>query len=194
LLGLSGQNGLFTPEVCKEMGKINDRPIIFPMSNPLSKAECTAQVAFENTDGRAIFASGSPFDDVTLSNGKVCHTNQANNMFIFPGVGLGAILGKCKVVSDDMLMVAAETLASSLSKEDLAVGKVYPHVRDIRKVSRAITVAVINQAVREDNCDEKLKSYSKKEIEEYVDSEMYMPGYTTLVYRPEGKELNKKSD
>jgi malic enzyme len=192
ILGLSCVPGLFTPDVCREMAKINDRPIIFPMSNPLSKAECTAQSAFENTDGKAIFASGSPFADVTLQNGKVCYTNQANNMFIFPGVGLGAVLGKCEVVSDEMLMVAAETLANSMSSEDLAVGKVYPNVKDIRKVSRSIAIAVINQAVREGNCDPKFKSYSKDEIEEYVDSEMYMPGYTQLVYRPEGKELNQK--
>ena len=135
LLGLSGVGGLFTEEVCRLMAASQESPIIFPMSNPSAKAECTAEVAFRCTQGRAIFASGSPFDDVTLPDGTFCRANQANNMFIFPGLGLGAVIGRCKKVSDAMLMASAEALANFLSVEDLQKGHVYPVITDIRKVT-----------------------------------------------------------
>ena len=129
---------MFTEEICREMAKINEKPVIFAMSNPSSKAECTAETAFRCTEGRALFASGSPFDDVTLPSGRQCLSNQANNMFIFPGLGLGAVLGKCRVVSDAMILIASEALASVMSEEDLAVGMVYPKIEDIRKVCSSL--------------------------------------------------------
>jgi malic enzyme len=86
------------------------------------------------TQGRAIFASGSPFDDVTLEDGTYCKSNQANNMFIFPGLGLGAVLGRCKTISDSMILTASEALAASLSDEEVKHGMVYPDVDKIRKV------------------------------------------------------------
>eukprot|EP00607_Mallomonas_marina_P002851 CAMPEP_0182428456 /NCGR_PEP_ID=MMETSP1167-20130531/23041_1 /TAXON_ID=2988 /ORGANISM="Mallomonas Sp, Strain CCMP3275" /LENGTH=476 /DNA_ID=CAMNT_0024611391 /DNA_START=368 /DNA_END=1798 /DNA_ORIENTATION=+ len=186
LLGLSGTSGIFTDEVLTEMGRINEQPIIFPMSNPSSKAECTAETAFRCTEGRAIFASGSPFDDVTLSNGRLCKANQANNMFIFPGLGQGAILGKCHKISDDMLMEAAETLAKFIPSEDAKLGVVYPSVSDIREVSINIATAVIIQAQKENNIQNNdLISKSPEEIQEYVVTNMYEPGYSTLVYSPQ---------
>lgn len=179
--------GLFTDEVCTEMGRLNDKPIIFPMSNPLSKAECTAKLAFTCTQGRAIFASGSPFEDVVLEDGKLCHSNQANNMFIFPGLGLGAVLGKCKTIPDSMMMATAEALADYISDSDVAVGKVYPDVSEIRKVSKEIAVAVIESAKAEKNCDKKFLTWSSDDISNFVESEMYQPRYAPLVYREPGK-------
>jgi len=143
LLGLSGFPDLFTDDVCRAMASYQDKPIIFPMSNPSSKAEASAERVFRCTDGRAVFASGSPFEDVTLPSGRVCISNQANNMFIFPGLGQGAILGNCQRVSDGMLMAASEALASHLSEEDLAMGMVYPKIGDIREVGGAIAGGIM---------------------------------------------------
>ena len=190
ILGLSGVGGLFTEEICTEMGKINDQPIIFPMSNPSSKAECSAEVAFNATEGRAIFASGSPFDNVTLPNGKVCITNQANNMFIFPGLGLGVVLAKAKYISDEMLMVTAEALAKFVSPSEVASCKVYPDVDDIRSVSKSIAVAVIKHAVKENNCKEMFYKFTSQDIEDYVEEMMYQPRYAPLVYRDLSKVQN----
>jgi malic enzyme len=133
LIGLSGVGGIFTTEVCEEMGKINEQPIIFPMSNPSDHAECSANVAFAATNGRAIFASGSPFNNVIM-NGKTCFANQGNNMFIFPGLGLGCVVGKCNIVSNTMILTAAETLAATMSQSDIDQGMVYPDVSNIREV------------------------------------------------------------
>eukprot|EP01041_Mallomonas_annulata_P003236 gene3236-6404_t len=183
LLGLSGIGGIFTEEICIEMAKVNEKPIIFPMSNPSSNAECTATTAFKSTNGRAIFASGSPYDDVVLSNGTVCKANQANNMFIFPGLGQGSILGKCRFISDNMLMAATKALSQYMSPEDVKKGIVYPSVYDIRKVSLKIAVAVIIQARKENLLQETaLLSLSQEEIEEFISERMYIPNYSTLVY------------
>jgi malate dehydrogenase (oxaloacetate-decarboxylating)(NADP+) len=108
LLGVTTVGGLFTEELVREMARHVDRPIIFPLSNPTTKAECTAEQAFEWTDGRCIFASGSPFDPVEMDDGRVFSTSQCNNMYIFPGLGLGATLCGAKTVTDRMLYVAAK--------------------------------------------------------------------------------------
>mmetsp|Transcript_3328 Transcript_3328/g.5209 ORF Transcript_3328/g.5209 Transcript_3328/m.5209 type:complete len:604 (-) Transcript_3328:144-1955(-) len=186
LLGLSGVGGLFTEEICREMGKHNKKPVIFAMSNPSDNAECSAETAFRATEGRAIFASGSPFDDVTLPDGRICKSNQANNMFIFPGLGLGAVLGYCKVISDGMILSASEALAEHLDEEEVRQGMVYPDVETIRDVSLDIAVAVLQQAREEDNIDERFIGMSTKELRQYVKERMYNPEYPTVVYRPPG--------
>ena len=131
IIGVSGQHGIFTRPVLEAMARVNERPIVFALSNPTSKAECTAEEAYTGTEGRAIFASGSPFDPVTLE-GKTLVPAQGNNVYIFPGVGLGVIASGARHVIEEMFFVAAQTLAHEVSDEDLAQGRVYPPLARIR--------------------------------------------------------------
>jgi malate dehydrogenase (oxaloacetate-decarboxylating)(NADP+) len=141
ILGLSGQPGSFPREVIETMAQINKRPIIFALSNPTSKAECTAEDTYRWTKGRAIFASGSPFAPVKLGN-KTHVPGQGNNVYIFPGVGLGAIVSGAKHVTDEMVLAAAHSLANQVSEEQLAVGNVYPPLDNIREVCALIACEV----------------------------------------------------
>jgi malate dehydrogenase (oxaloacetate-decarboxylating)(NADP+) len=141
LLGLSGQPGLFDREIIEAMATINERPIVFALSNPTSKAECTAEQAYGWSDGRAVFASGSPFDPVTVGN-RTFVPGQGNNAYIFPGVGLGvAVSGACRV-TDEMFLAAANVLAGQVSESELARGRVYPSLSRIRQVSALIATDV----------------------------------------------------
>jgi malate dehydrogenase (oxaloacetate-decarboxylating)(NADP+) len=141
ILGLSGQPGSFPKEVIETMAKINKRPIIFALSNPTSKAECTAEEAYRWSKGRAIFASGSPFDAVKLGN-KTLVPGQGNNVYIFPGVGLGAVVSCSSRVTDAMFLAATHALANLVSESDLALGCVYPPLSRIREVSAKIAYEV----------------------------------------------------
>ena len=142
LIGVSAQPKSFTKEMLQKMAEWNEQPIICALSNPTSKAECTAEEAYEWTNGRAIFSSGSPFDPVTLSDGTTRVPGQGNNAYIFPGVGLGILAaGATKITNHDML-IAAQTLALQVSEEQLAVGCLYPPLSEIRTVSKQIAVAV----------------------------------------------------
>jgi malate dehydrogenase (oxaloacetate-decarboxylating)(NADP+) len=141
ILGLSGQPGSFPKEVIETMAEINKHPIIFALSNPTSKAECTAEEAYRWTKGRAIFASGSPFDAVKYGN-KTHVPGQGNNVYIFPGVGLGAIVAQSSGVTDEMFLAATHTLANMVSESDLAMGCVYPPLSRIREVSAKIAYEV----------------------------------------------------
>jgi malate dehydrogenase (oxaloacetate-decarboxylating)(NADP+) len=145
LLGVSAQGGAFTPEVIAAMANANDRPIIFALSNPTSKAECTAESAYRETNGRAIFASGSPFDPVEVAGHRL-EPGQGNNAYIFPGLGLGVLVSGARRVTDEMFQVAARVLADLVSSADLAVGRLYPRLTEIRHVSEAIAVVVAEQA------------------------------------------------
>jgi len=138
----TGVGGLFTEEVIREMYKHCSNPIIFPMSNPTPNSECTAQQAYTWTEGNAIFASGSPFDPVQLANGKLCRPSQANNMFIYPGLGLAATKLKMQRISYGMMNKAAIALSKSLTKEELSKGVVYPSVTRIKQVSLDVATAV----------------------------------------------------
>jgi malate dehydrogenase (oxaloacetate-decarboxylating)(NADP+) len=141
ILGLSGQPGSFPKDVIEAMAEINKRPIIFALSNPTSKAECTAEQAYVWSKGRAIFASGSPFDPVKHRN-KTHVPGQGNNVYIFPGVGLGAIVSNAAHVTDEMFLAAAHALAKQVSEADLAMGSVYPSLARIRDVSALIAYEV----------------------------------------------------
>jgi malate dehydrogenase (oxaloacetate-decarboxylating)(NADP+) len=145
LIGVSGTAAGFTQEVVTEMARLNARPIVFALSNPTSKAECTAEQAYAWSEGRAIFASGSPFAPVEFQG--VRHVpGQGNNIYIFPGVGLGALVCEANEVTDGMFLAAAQTLAKLVQPEDLAMGRVYPSLTKIREVSLAIAVAVAEDA------------------------------------------------
>jgi malate dehydrogenase (oxaloacetate-decarboxylating)(NADP+) len=147
LFGVSGSTAAFTQEIVATMAKLNERPIIFALSNPTSKAECTAVQAYTWSEGRAIFASGSPFDPVEL-NGHRYMPGQGNNIYIFPGVGLGALACEAREVTDEMFLVAAQTLAGLVGPEDLAVGRVYPSLGKVREISLQIAAAVAESAYK----------------------------------------------
>ena len=148
IIGVSGQPRTFTREVIERMGKYNERPIIFALSNPTSKSECTAEEAYTFTGGRAIFASGSPFPSVKLY-GKTYNPGQGNNSYIFPGVGLGVVVSGARHVTDEMFEAAARTLAAQVTETDMANGRIYPELSRIRDVSAAIATAVAEIAFRE---------------------------------------------
>lgn len=148
LIGVSGVGGVFTEPVIRAMAQLNERPIIFALSNPTSKSECTSQQAFDASDGRVIFASGSPFPPVTW-NGQRISTGQGNNVYVFPGVGLGVLAAQSSRVTDRMFLAAAKTLASHVLDTELAQGRVYPELKRIRTVSLDIAVEVAREAFRE---------------------------------------------
>ncbi len=145
LLGLSGQPQTFTQEIVEAMAELNERPVIFALSNPTSQAECTAEQAYTWSDGRAIFASGSPFDPVSLG-GRTLVPGQGNNAYIFPGVGLGVIASRSRVVTDEMFLAAAYSLANQVSETDLELGRLYPKLPRIRHVSARIAADVAAMA------------------------------------------------
>jgi malate dehydrogenase (oxaloacetate-decarboxylating)(NADP+) len=145
LIGASGQAGAFTAPVLAALARHNERPIVFALSNPTSKAECTAEQAYAATRGRAIFAAGSPFAPVTLE-GRTYATGQANNSFIFPGLGLGVLATRSTRVTDDMYFAAAQALAAQVTSEDLAAGRVFPPAARMRQVALAVATAVAEVA------------------------------------------------
>ena len=147
IIGVAAVGGTFTLEVLRTMAEINEQPIVFALSNPTSKAECSAEEAYRHTDGRALFACGSPYDPVTL-NGKTFEPRQGNNSYIFPGVGLGGIACGATLVTDEMFMAAARTLAGLVTDDDLKQGSLYPALPRIREVSLQIAAAVARVAYR----------------------------------------------
>lgn len=145
LLGATGHGGSFTRDIIGLMAEINPRPIIFALSNPTSKAECTAEQAYGWSQGRAVFASGSPFDSVEYE-GRRHVPGQGNNVYVFPGIGLGAVATRATRITEEMFLVAARTLADSVSTASLEMGSIYPPLGEIRAVSIAIAEAVAGVA------------------------------------------------
>jgi malate dehydrogenase (oxaloacetate-decarboxylating)(NADP+) len=176
LIGASGHQGIFTRGLLETMGRAHERPIIFPLSNPTSKAECTAEEALAATGGRAIFASGSPFGPVTLE-GKTHIPAQGNNVYIFPGVGLGVIASGARHVTDEMFFAAAKTLAREVAADDLEQGRVYPPLARIREVSASIAAAVAEEAYR----SELATTPRPDDLTAYIRSLMYEPRYQSYV-------------
>jgi malate dehydrogenase (oxaloacetate-decarboxylating)(NADP+) len=174
LVGVSGMAKAFTQPIVQAMARQNERPVIFALSNPTSKAECTAEEAYGWSQGRAIFASGSPFPPVTL-DGRTFVPGQGNNAYIFPGVGLGLIACASRHVTDSMFYRAAKSLASQVLAGDLDKGRVYPSLRRIREVSAGIAVAVVEEAFNLG-----LAQIPRPEdLPGFIKAQMYEPVYPT---------------
>ena len=173
LIGATGAPGTFTQEVIEAMSEINERPAIFALSNPTSRAECTAEQAYEWSKGRAIFTSGSPFDAVER-DGKTHQPGQGNNAYVFPGIGLGAIACQAKHINDAMFLAAADALALQVSQANLDTGTLYPPLSDIRGVSLHIAVAVAEKAYETGLAQNK----RPEDLKTYIQTLMYQPDYT----------------
>ncbi|GLR86273.1 NAD-dependent malic enzyme [Bradyrhizobium iriomotense] len=172
IIGVAAVGGAFTPDVLKAMAKLNAHPIVFALSNPTSKAECSAEDAYRYTEGRALFACGSPYDPVTLG-GRTFVPRQGNNSYIFPGVGLGVIASRSRLVTDEMFMAAAHSLADCVGKDDLDQGSLYPALPRIREVSARIAAAVAQVAYQRGLAE----GPAPNDVMGLIRSQMYEPHY-----------------
>ena len=177
LIGASATPGLFNESVVKFMAEINERPIIFPLSNPTSKSECNPEDAIRWSGGRAIVATGSPFHSVEY-NGRIYKIGQCNNFLIFPGIGLGVTVGGIQRVTDGMFLAAAKALSEKITDGNTSGSSVCPELRHIREYSHAITCAVIKHAVSEGHSDEEIL----ENVEERVKNAMWFPEYLPVRY------------
>jgi malate dehydrogenase (oxaloacetate-decarboxylating)(NADP+) len=176
IIGVSGRAKMFTQPILEAMARINERPLVFSLSNPTSNTECSPEEAYTWTEGRAIYTSGSPFDPVVYQ-GKKFVPAQGNNVYIFPGVGLGVIASEARRVTNEMFSVAAKTLASLVSEEDLEQGSLFPPLTKIREVSLAIATAVAEVAY-----ERALAAAPKPEdLQSFIKSRMYEPIYKSYV-------------
>lgn len=172
LIGASGNAGAFTPEIIASMAKYNERPVVFALSNPTSKAECTAEAAYLHSEGRALFASGSPFAPVTFK-GRTYVSGQGNNAYIFPGVGLGVVASGAREITDGMFLAASRTIASLVRDSELESGSLYPSLTRLREVSRAIALEVARMAF-----DEGIATYERPaDLDAWISGFVYVPEY-----------------
>jgi malic enzyme len=175
LVGATAHAGTFTEEMIRTMARHVARPIILPLSNPTSKAECSPVEALAWTEGQAIVATGSPFDDVT-HEGRRHVIGQANNMFVFPGVGLGALVAEARMIPDELFVVAARELAACVDEKRLALGAIYPSQQDLRQVSFRIACEVVRFACRENLG----RVIPDDEVEPLVASVVWDPAYVPI--------------
>ncbi len=172
IIGVSAIGGAFGKDVIEAMSEFNEFPIIFPFSNPTTHSECSAEEAYKWSDGKAIFASGSPFQPVEL-NGKKFIPGQGNNVFIFPAMGLAVYATEVKRVTDEMFICAAEALAGQVSEDMLKSGLIYPPISEIRKVSINVAIKIAEHIFNDGHAGiERPES-----IEEFIRSEVYYPAY-----------------
>jgi malate dehydrogenase (oxaloacetate-decarboxylating)(NADP+) len=176
LIGVSGRPGTFTREVLEAMAALNPRPIVFALSNPTANAECTAEDAVAHTEGRVVFASGSPFPPVSLAGRRVA-VGQANNAYVFPGIALGTIASRSSLVTEEMFAAAARTLADRVSKQDLAQGLLFPPLTSIREVSVRIAAAVAGVAWKRGLT----RAREPKDVETFIRGCVFEPVYPDYV-------------
>ncbi len=176
LIGTSGTPGAFTEAAIRAMADAVPTPVVLPLSNPTSKTEALPADIIAWSGGRALVATGSPFDPVEL-DGRIHLIGQANNAFVFPGIGLGSIVSEAREVPDPFFLAAAETLAGCVDEDRLADGALYPSQADLRSVSRAIAIRVVREA-RNLGIGRHLDD---AEIEAAVDAEIWEPAYEDLV-------------
>ncbi|XP_071800928.1 NADP-dependent malic enzyme-like isoform X2 [Asterias amurensis] len=170
LIGAAAIAGVFTQQILEDMASFNEHPVIFALSNPTSKAECTAEQAYKYTEGKCVFASGSPFPAYKLPDGRLLHPGQGNNSYIFPGVALGVVLFGVRHISDDMFLQAAKCLASLVTSEHLKEGRVYPPLQQVRDVSLKLATKIAEYAY-ETNVASRYPQPNN--IQEFVRSRMY---------------------
>ena len=172
LIGATGAPGTFSQAVIEAMCEVNERPVIFALSNPTSKAECTAEQAYTWSKGSAIFASGSPFPPFEM-DGKKFVPRQGNNAYIFPGLGLGLVISEAKWVPDDLFLTAAYCLANLVEEHDLEVGGLYPPINEIRSLSKDIAIEVAEKAYEMGIAQAPRPADLSKTIEAYMYDPMY---------------------
>ncbi|XP_065157600.1 NADP-dependent malic enzyme-like isoform X3 [Atheta coriaria] len=177
LIGASAIGGAFTPEILQQMAKNAARPIIFALSNPTSKAECTAEQAYSNTNGTAVFASGSPFAPVEF-NGQTFHPGQGNNSYIFPGIGLVAVTVGMKHMPEEVFLMAAETLAGMVQESDLEVGRLYPPLEAIQECSITIAIKLAEFAYEQGLA---IVEPKPADIAKFIKDQMYDPTYVSAL-------------
>ncbi|NXL37262.1 MAON protein, partial [Glaucidium brasilianum] len=178
IIGVAAIAGAFTEKILKDMAAFNERPIVFALSNPTSKAECTAEQCYRLTEGRGIFASGSPFSKVTLPNGQTFFPGQGNNAYVFPGVALGVIACGVRHISDDIFLITAESIAAEVTEQNLAEGRLYPPLDSIRDVSLKIAVKIVDWAYKHG-----LASWHPEpaDKEAFVKQLIYSPDYDSFI-------------
>jgi malic enzyme len=176
LIGTTGEPGCFTEQVIRAMAAHCDRPAIFPFSNPTSKSEAIPADLLKWTDGRALIATGSPFAPVTFGN-RTIQVSQGNNVYVFPGVGLGALIAQAREVNDEMFAAAVVALAQCATADDLAAGMLYPPLRQLRPVTVRVATAVA-KAARDSGVGRDL---SDESISEAIVTAMWVPSYPKLI-------------
>ena len=175
LIGVTGKPGSFTEEMIRGIATHHDRPVVMPLSNPTKNTEAVPADIIRWSEGRALVATGSPFDPVH-HDGTTHRIGQANNVFVFPGIGLGAIVGRARAITVDMFLAAADALAECVTDSDLKEGALYPAITDVREVSRRVALAVIEAGARSGAAETLL------DPEAAVDAAMWDPCY--IPYRP----------
>ena len=211
IIGVAGAGPLFTPEVLEEMEKLNDRPIVFALSNPTSRAECTAIDAYKHTKGRCIYATGSPQDPVILDStvedldvdprfdGITMHPGQGNNVYIFPGVAMAAVLSGVRHIPQKCFLIAAQAVADNVTQEELDRGQIYPDLERIQEVSDDVAAKVMDY-IYSSPPEDCLASFMPEPADklEYVKKHRYDPRYANLLpdmwyYPGEAERVTNKS-
>ncbi|NWV65643.1 MAOX enzyme, partial [Malurus elegans] len=178
LIGVAAIGGAFTKQILQDMAALNKRPVIFALSNPTSKAECTAEQCYKYTEGRGIFASGSPFDPVTLPSGQTLYPGQGNNSYVFPGVALGVISCGMRHIDEGVFLTTAEVIAQQVTEENLQEGRLYPPLVTIQDVSLKIAVRIAEEAYRNNTAS----TYPQpKDLEAFIRSQVYSTDYNSFV-------------